>query len=670
MAQQEGREAGRGVWGTRPVFVCSTFADMQAERDHLRNVVFPELAERLAQYRQHLEPIDLRWGVETVAAGDEEAKELLVLTVCLDEIERSRPFFLGLLGDRYGSVPPEERMHAAAQEAHYEEDVRGRSITALEIEFGVLNSPDQRRRCHFYLREPLPYDRMTPDVTAQYSTEHEKKEGAQEAAQRLRDLKARLERELPGRVHRYAAQWDEEQQQVVGLEEWGQQVLEDLWRDIEEESRTLAQRPALTWQEEERWTLEQFVGLQTRHFVGRAGITDDLRRAALAPAGEGTAEGGPQVICVTGEPGSGKSALLAHLYQTLRVEVPQEDSHTGKVPRGLLSRLLRAPSPTTAPLILFHAAGISVRSSSVDAMLARWTEELADFLGVRTPVTEGTTGEELEEAFRSLLGRVCQRGRVVLLVDALNQFEPTPRGRYVTWLPRLLPRNVCVIATAIPDTQSQALLDRPDATELALPPFQRDEAEKLALAICEGYHRKLNPQVLSALMDRTLPDDGSPSWGNPLWLNLAVERLNLLDADDFRRLDTNFQGDADKRLRDLLLDVVAHLPPRRHGHVRMDAGTIGGAARGALGQGLRGFGSPGPRRLARSRPARACSGNAGNRDARGNQGALGGPALRPAAPQLSRPPDPARASAAVGLRPRPDARSCPPPQLGRPGPGS
>jgi len=48
--------------GTRPIFITSTFRDMHAERDHLRNVVFPELEERLRQRRHHLEPIDLRWG--------------------------------------------------------------------------------------------------------------------------------------------------------------------------------------------------------------------------------------------------------------------------------------------------------------------------------------------------------------------------------------------------------------------------------------------------------------------------------------------------------------------------------------------------------------------------------------------------------------------------------
>ena len=44
-----------------------------------------------------------------------QAKQLLVLKVCLDEVERSRPFLIGLLGERYGWVPPAEHVVTAAR---------------------------------------------------------------------------------------------------------------------------------------------------------------------------------------------------------------------------------------------------------------------------------------------------------------------------------------------------------------------------------------------------------------------------------------------------------------------------------------------------------------------------------------------------------------------------
>src|ERR1035438_9515420 len=148
------------IWQSRPVFVTSTFRDMQAERDHLRNHVFPVLEERLRRRFHFLEPIDLRWGVETVALADQQSKELLVLKVCLAEIQRSRPFLIGLVGDRYGWVPPADRMKAATDEAGYAADTAGKSVTALEIEYGVLDFPGQSQRSRFYFRDPLPYDKI------------------------------------------------------------------------------------------------------------------------------------------------------------------------------------------------------------------------------------------------------------------------------------------------------------------------------------------------------------------------------------------------------------------------------------------------------------------------------------------------------------------------------
>src|SRR5207237_10412372 len=81
------------------VFVSSTFRDLQAEREHLIKQVFPELRLRCRARGVEFTEIDLRWGIT------EEATAGKVLRVCLDEIDRCRPYFLGVLGDRYGWVP-------------------------------------------------------------------------------------------------------------------------------------------------------------------------------------------------------------------------------------------------------------------------------------------------------------------------------------------------------------------------------------------------------------------------------------------------------------------------------------------------------------------------------------------------------------------------------------
>lgn len=73
---------------------------MHAERDHLVRMVFPELKARCRTKRVHLIDVDLRWGVTEADAEGGKA-----LDICLDEIDTCRPYFLGILGRRYGYIP-------------------------------------------------------------------------------------------------------------------------------------------------------------------------------------------------------------------------------------------------------------------------------------------------------------------------------------------------------------------------------------------------------------------------------------------------------------------------------------------------------------------------------------------------------------------------------------
>lgn len=139
---------------------------MQAERDWLWDFVRPAIEDLLRARRRHLEWIDLRLGAGAAQAQTEAEREAQVLKVCLEEVRRSRPFLIALIGDRYGWVPPRDRADAAAREAGIEGDIAGRSVTDLEIDFGVFHDPDQRPRSVFFLRDKLPYRKMIADIAA------------------------------------------------------------------------------------------------------------------------------------------------------------------------------------------------------------------------------------------------------------------------------------------------------------------------------------------------------------------------------------------------------------------------------------------------------------------------------------------------------------------------
>ncbi len=522
--------AGWRRWRVRPVFLSSTFRDMHAERDWLREHVFPALTERLVERGYHLEVIDLRVGVETAELGSEEARELLVLKVCLNEIERSRPYMIVLLGDRYGWRPPAERMVRAAQEAGFDTDVADKSVTALEIEFGILGrDPEQIERSFFFFREPLPYASMPREIAASLSDEYSGAQDVRDGFQRLQALKQRIAEDprLGPHVRRYRVEWDAEKQRVTGLESFGDMVLEVLWQALDEETRAAAEEREPTWEEQERERLEEFIEQCGRGFVGREAITGELLQFAQSPPGH-DAWG----VCVTGAAGSGKSALFAHLCR----ELDQRDV-----------------------VVLSHAAGISPRAGSVGTMLRRWVGELSAVLQQPDPLTEQSSAEDIKRVFAECLSRAAVSRRVVVLVDALNQFEPVPEARHLLWLPELWPQNARFIATAIPGTESEAAGKRRGVALRELEPLQLPEAEGIVRKVYGRYHREPNRAAVQLLLEKRDTAGGLAS-GNPLWLELALEELNLLDEDDFARAEREYSGGAAEKLQQLMLDKARSLP--------------------------------------------------------------------------------------------------------------
>lgn len=535
------------TWHSRPVFVSSTFADMHAERDYLRIHVFDVLKDMLLERRHYLETIDLRHGIETARDRDESAREREVLKVCLDEIERSRPFFVGILGDRYGSVPEPRVLATAARAAGFAAEPAACSVTELEILHGVLESPAQRRRSWFYLRE-LDYAGMPDEARARYDDRRAGDPGASDRVRRLTVLKERIRRELPDRVRTYTARWDPERQRVVGLESLAEQMKTDLWSDLDRETRAALRAAPRTWQEADGARLDDFVEGRLHGFVEREAVSGPLLDHALSPA----APVAPRGICVTGGAGAGKSSLFARLFRGL-----ERERQRG---RDLL--------------VLAHAAGIHRRAGGVDLMLRRWIHQIAAFLQVADPYGDGAparggaTGEtslqvaeEVERTFASLLHAAAARTRVVVLVDALDQFERSPRARHMTWLPERWPENARLVATAIPGSESEALAAKPGMTFLPVPALTVDEAHAVAGRYYrDHYHREPNQRALGVLLAKTRAD-GSRACGNPLWVELVLQEMNLLEADDYEQADRDFAAlPGDRRVEALQVRTAERLP--------------------------------------------------------------------------------------------------------------
>lgn len=198
------------------LFISSTFVDMNEERDALTRI-FPQIKELCRQRDVEFVPLDLRWGIT-----EEDAKEGRVIETCLREIDDSRPFFIGIIGNRYGWVPQEKDLGAFAEALHQKYPWLNKalelqmSITEMEMQHAVLmRMNEEDMNAAFYLRSDAvnvnPAFKETPGSAGESKLQklkstirsqkkfasHDYKTVDQLADMVLRDVTDFLDREFP-----------------------------------------------------------------------------------------------------------------------------------------------------------------------------------------------------------------------------------------------------------------------------------------------------------------------------------------------------------------------------------------------------------------------------------------------------------------------------------------
>lgn len=172
-------------WRSIRLFISSTFRDMHGERDLLLRSVLPALQARAAPHHISLHGIDLRWGVT-----EEESHQNRQLEVCLGEVENSQ-LFVGILGSRYGYVPPNYNLPDHPHFSWVQQYPSGRSVTEMEV-MQFLNRDQHLQpsaQALIYFRDSsflssVP-DAWRPDFISE----------SKEAAHRISELKSYLSRQ-------------------------------------------------------------------------------------------------------------------------------------------------------------------------------------------------------------------------------------------------------------------------------------------------------------------------------------------------------------------------------------------------------------------------------------------------------------------------------------------
>ncbi|HLF83472.1 MAG TPA: DUF4062 domain-containing protein, partial [Blastocatellia bacterium] len=470
-------------WKTVRVFISSTFRDMHAERDYLVRFVFPELRERCAKRRLHLVDVDLRWGVT-----EEEAEQGRVLELCLDEIERCRPFFIGLLGERYGWAPPS---YGVSDEPRYDwvrRFERGHSITALEIYHGVLRDAAMRTRAFFHFRDPSFIAEVPESDRPTFLAE------SAEAAAKLDRLKTEIRqrcRVVENYPCSYAGTSADGRVLLKGLEAFGERVLEELWSAIGDEyPEDEAPQDELALA---RSYHEAFIEGRSQRFIGRR---DLLSRITSYADGD---EALP--LFVTGEPGCGKSALLANFVK-------------------------RYASEHRETFVLPHFIGVGPGSTDMRRILSRLCREIVRRFDFEEQIPDDY--QELRQVFRSLLERAATCGSIVLVLDGINQLDESYHAHSLDWLPHVLPPGCRFALSLLEGDCLQVLRHRkPQPIELTVARIAIEDRREIVRQTLGEFRKRLDESPQNNQLSLLL---GKADSDNPLYVTVACEELRVFGA--------------------------------------------------------------------------------------------------------------------------------------------
>ena len=480
----------REIAQTKPrvmrVFVSSTFKDMKEEREELVVKVFPRLRRLCEQRGVVWGEVDLRWGITS-----EEQAEGKVLPICLDEIRTCRPYFIGMLGERYGRVPREIPMELIEQEPWLKEHLE-KSVTELEVLHGVLNDPEMADHAYFYFRDPTWVASKPKEEQAEFlegPTLDELKSLEVDVADKRAERRRKRLAGLKERIRHSGLPLMENFSDPGQL---GELVLKDFTELID---RLFPEGSEPEPLDKEAAEHEAFAHSRFRVYIGRQEYFDRLDEHA---------RGDGQPLVILGESGSGKSALLANWSERYKEDHPDD-------------------------LLIRHFIGATPYSSDWAAMLRRIMGEFKRRFDIQGDIP--TEPDKLRSTFSNWLHMAAAKGRVILILDALNQLEDQDGAPDLVWLPPFIPANVRLVLSTLPGCPLDDLNKRGWPT-MEVHPLTIDERKQLIQEFLTTFSKRMSEQQTSLLSN-------AEQTSNPLFLRVLLDELRIVG--EFARLENQIE---------------------------------------------------------------------------------------------------------------------------------
>lgn len=383
-------------WKRFNVFISSTFRDMDFERDIIKSKVIPALNNRFRSQHVEIQSIDLRMGVNTEEMSEAEAASK-VLRVCAQNIDAARPFFIGLVGARYGWIPPKDIWQQFIDRLPEDQrksmqQTEGKSVTEMEIIYGALSQYSlDTSHTLFYFRDDESYKGVPKSRLPEFC------DSDPILKQKLKALKQTIRQRIYEQggeddfVSLYRLQWDND---IDNFDEdssnFEQLVTEQITRQIEKE---LPKNQELEWWQEEKLMAESTLTRLLPGICTTLPYFDEQLENTI----------------IVGDEGNGRSTLLAWQWNRRR--------------------------QYTDDICLVGIVGLTSFSSHTLPLLTRWCYEIADSIGeTENDYTDFImTGDKplsvVCDEFYRLVDLAYEQGReVCLFIDDVDRFYASEPG--------------------------------------------------------------------------------------------------------------------------------------------------------------------------------------------------------------------------------------------------
>jgi hypothetical protein len=551
-------------WQDVYIFISSTFNDMHAERDYLVKNVFPELTEWCEKHKLRLIDIDLRWGI---TSADSEAKN--TVKACLKNIDKCRPFFLCFLGQRRGWIPNDPLCYEFRKKNNSlspEQLEKGKldeiseisyrdfeklknydgkaSVTEMEIEHALLspmlNLKPSDHALFFFRNHDFENDGLTENQRMIYLNDELKKYDADPkiADDALKAFKDKIRNHWT-KVTEYTCKWisniptpellaekdgnniaqgrliefkvnDLDLKDVV-IEKLKDEIKEQFKDHFEQSTTETIKKTSfeIAYQND----LEQqklFIRIHSDGYIPRKEITGKLDEYINNDTDNG-------VFLLTAKAGLGKTMLLANYVKQLT------DNK-----RTVYARFCGASDLSSEQYSLwksiFHEAGVTVPD----------------------------TLNELRQKMGKLLEELSQQGRMVVIIDAVNQIQGGLN--MLEWLPEKLPSGLKIIVSLKENDESNKLVRSLGLKKETLSAFE-SKAERIQLIrdFLDRYFKALDEIHIDAICNL-------PSTANPLFLKILLHELRMFGA--FKQLNEkiNRYGDDPQKAFTAVLERLENDP--------------------------------------------------------------------------------------------------------------